>query len=74
MPGHPISIMGAIDDPVNGCVSLDGNVYKFMVHQYGDIGGETKCEQVGEEFNNLKEVIYGIQNPYQDPSRGTIES
>ena len=64
--------MGAIDDPVNGCVSLDGNVYKFTVHQYGDIGGSPKCEQVGDEFNNLKELIYGLPNPYQDPSRGTI--
>ena len=28
----------------------------------------------GEEFNPLKEVNkYGIQNPYQDPGRGTIE-
>jgi len=30
------------------------------------------CDTAGEEFNPLKEIEFGIENPYADPSRGRI--
>ena len=30
------------------------------------------CDQVGEEFNNLREINKYGPNPYQDPTRGRI--
>ena len=76
MPGHPASLRGTYDpDEFEG---LDGNIYDFKIHQYGDIGvdgpnGLTICCNVGKEFNLLQEFVYGVKNPYADPTRGTIK-
>ena len=48
-------------------------LYGFMIHEYGNLG--TACANVGKEFNPLCEKdSLGRPNPYQDPSRGTIEN
>ena len=49
---------------------------KFTIHSVGRIVGSSSsetCDLVGDEFNPLKEIAYnGVENPYADPSRGTI--
>lgn len=44
--------------------------YKLQIREFGNLGSD--CADGGNEFNPLKEVKYGIQNPYQDKSRGRI--
>lgn len=73
MPGHPAAIMGSFT-PMD-FTDLDGNIYDFTVHEFGEIGNDTDgnaCGNVGEEFNPLMEKIYKVPNPYADPSRGAI--
>ena len=53
-----------------------GSNLTFTLREYGDIGNDTDgnaCGNGGDEFNPLAEIIYGVKNPYQDPSRGTID-
>ena len=46
--------------------------YKLQVGLYGAMG--ENCENVGTEFNPLREInYYGQVNPYQDPTRGRFE-
>lgn len=75
MPGHPSAIMGTLT-PMS-LTGNTGNVLSFDLREYGDIGDDvstmTACGNVGNTFNPLAEIIYGVQNPYQDPSRGTID-
>ena len=75
MPGHPAAIMGSLT-PMTAAGNT-GNILRFTVQQYGDISaddtGMTICANGGDEFNPLAEIIYGVPNPYADPSRGTIE-
>lgn len=56
---------------------LAGTVLGFTLREYGDIGadeGGEACANGGDEFNPLAELVYGVPNPYADPSRGTIAS
>ena len=56
---------------------LADNVYDFTLHQFGEIGDDADgnaCGNVGDEFNPLMEKLYGVPNPYADPSRGAIDS
>ena len=75
MPGHPAAIMGTLTP---GSTSGNtGSVLSFTLREYGDIGADADgniCANGGDEFNPLAEIIYGVKNPYQDPSRGTIEN
>ena len=76
MPGHPAAIMGNIT-PVTDFTTIDTKVYDFTLHQYGQIGNDENgnaCGNVGDEFNPLAEKLYGVPNPYADPSRGAINS
>ena len=73
MPGHPAAVMGSVT-PMDFS-GLDGNIYEFTVHEFGEIGDDADgnaCANVGEEFNPLMEKIYKVPNPYADPSRGAI--
>jgi hypothetical protein len=75
MPGHPIAIKGsALDTNIFGDFDIvselkeTGNVY------YNDVvDSEFDCPLAGDEFNPLAENVYGVANPYADPSRGTID-
>ena len=44
--------------------------YLLRVREWGNLGNE--CADAGEEFNPLKEMKYGVANPYQDMTRGRI--
>ena len=44
--------------------------YKLFVREFGNIGSE--CADGGNEFNPLKELKYGVENPYSDKTRGRI--
>ena len=44
--------------------------YKLFIREFGNIGND--CADGGNEFNPLKEVKYGIENPYSDKTRGRI--
>ena len=59
--------------------STQGQEFQIQIKTVGKIGsGEgMSClsENTGLEFNPLEEIdIYGIRNPYQDPSRGRIDN
>ena len=45
--------------------------YLLRVREWGNLGNE--CADGGDEFNPLKEMKYGIANPYQDMTRGRIQ-
>lgn len=65
LPGHPIQIMGTIDDSANS--SLSGTV-SFTVHKYGDLSFTgAECENAGPEFNPLEDP----HNP-TDSSAATV--
>jgi len=44
--------------------------YLLRVREWGNMGNE--CADGGDEFNPLKEMKYGVPNPYQDMTRGRI--
>lgn len=44
--------------------------YKLQIRTYGQT--KPTCADGGEEFNPLKEVKYGIENPHADKTRGRI--
>ena len=45
--------------------SLDPNSnYKLFVREFGNLGN--MCKDGGDEFNPLKEMKYGVVNPYSD--------
>ena len=47
--------------------------YTLTINETGKIGDATTCDEVGSEFNPLTETDkFGNKNPYQDPTRGTI--
>ena len=50
-------------------LELDTN-YKLYIREFGNIGDE--CANGGNEFNPLKEVKLGVENPYADKTRGRI--
>ena len=75
MPNHPAAILGEIT-PLDLSALVDTE-YKFTLCMFGDIGSDEDgnlCANVGKEFNPLQELIYGVPNPYADPSRGRIEN
>ena len=44
--------------------------YLLRVREWGNMGNE--CADGGDEFNPLREIKYGVPNPYQDHTRGRI--
>ena len=82
MPGHPISIKGNFFCGDSCSTESDTADLKFSLRSTGNIYNFDEkpsaeaifdCPLAGPVFNPLAEKIYGILNPYADPSRGTIE-
>merc|ERR1711862_246393 len=52
-------------------IGLENNTaYKLFIREFGNLGNE--CADGGDEFNPLKEVKMGVENPYADKTRGRI--
>ena len=49
---------------------MPDTTYKLQIREFGNLGN--MCANGGNEFNPLKEMKYGVANPYQDMTRGRI--
>lgn len=84
LPNQPIALSATLNNFASG-FSTNGEI-SFKVMEYGSTkvwdatnsvyqDCVTNPEILGDEFNPIKELDkYGRQNPYQDPTRGRIDS